>query len=50
MSPAKKLQIATDMYYEARRLKAAAVRQKHPDWLEEQVQGRVKEVFIRAQS
>lgn len=50
MSPAEKLEIAADMYHEARRLKAAAIREKHPDWPEKQVQERVREIFIRAQS
>lgn len=50
MSPAKKLEIAQQLYWSARNLKAAALRQEHPDWSEEQIGEKVKEIFLYAQS
>ncbi|MHB1080602.1 MAG: hypothetical protein ACYC67_14455 [Prosthecobacter sp.] len=46
MTGAEKLRIAFEMYGDARRLKAAQLRQQHTDWSEEQVQQRVKEIFM----
>ncbi len=46
MAGAQKLRVAFQMYWGARRLKAARLRQQHPDWSEEQVQQRVKEIFM----
>lgn len=48
MSPAKKLEIAGRLYWDARRLKAAALRGQHPDWSEEEVQDKVREIFLYA--
>ena len=48
LTGAKKLHAASELYWFARRLKAAAVRQQHPDWTEEQVLNEVKEIFLRA--
>ncbi len=48
MTGAQKLRTAFQMYWSARRLKAARLRQQHPDWTEEQVQQRVKEIFMYA--
>ncbi len=45
MTGAQKLRVAFQMYWGARRLKAARLRQQHPDWSEEQVQQRVKEIL-----
>ena len=46
MTGAQKLRTAFQMYWSARRLKAARLRQQHPDWTEEEVQQRVKEIFM----
>ncbi|OYW75053.1 MAG: hypothetical protein B7Z37_15030 [Verrucomicrobia bacterium 12-59-8] len=48
MTGAQKLRTAFQLYWSARRLKAARLRQQHPDWSEEQVQQRVKEIFMYA--
>lgn len=48
MTGAQKLRTAFQLYWGARRLKAARLRQQHPDWTEEQVQQRVKEIFMNA--
>lgn len=49
MSGEQKLKTAFQLYWGARRLKAARLRQEHPDWSEEQVQARVREIFMYAQ-
>jgi hypothetical protein len=48
MSGAQKLRTAFQLYWGARKLKAARLRQQHPEWTEEQVQLRVKEIFMHA--
>ena len=50
MSGEQKLKTAFHQYWGARRLKAARLRQEHPDWSEEQVQARVREIFMYARS
>jgi len=50
MSGEQKLKTAFQLYWGARRLKAARLRQEHPDWSEEQVQARVREIFMYARS
>lgn len=44
----QKLRTAFDLYWSARRLKAAALRDQHPDWPEEKVQEKVQEIFLHA--
>jgi len=44
----QKLRTAGAMYWSARELKAAGLRSLHPDWSEEQVQRKVKEIFMYA--
>ncbi len=48
MTGAQKLRTAFQMYWGARKLKAARLRQQHPDWTESEVQQRVKEIFRHA--
>ncbi len=48
MTPEKKLQMSMRLYYSARNLKAAWLRQQHSDWSEEQVQKAVTDIFIVA--
>jgi len=48
MTGAQKLRTASQLYWGARKIKAARLRQQHPDWSEEQVQQRVKEIFMHA--
>lgn len=50
MSPGKKLELAMQLYYSARELKAAGLRADHPDWDEKQVQQAVREAFLYARS
>lgn len=46
MTGAQKLRTAFQLYWGARKVKAARLRQQHPEWSEEQVQQRVKEIFM----
>jgi hypothetical protein len=48
MTPEQKLRIAADIYYSARKLKAAALKQQHPEWNEEQIEQKVREIFLYA--
>lgn len=48
MSGAEKLRTASQLYWGARKLKASRLRQQHPDWSEEQVQQKVKNIFMHA--
>jgi len=44
----QKWKTAFALYWGARRLKAAALRQQHPDWTEAEVQEKVKQIFLHA--
>lgn len=46
MTGAQKLRTAFQLYWGARKIKAARLRQQHPEWSEDQVQQRVKEIFM----
>jgi Ca2+-binding EF-hand superfamily protein len=48
MTRAQKLRTAFGLYGSARKVKAARLRQMHPDWTEEQVQEEVKRIFMHA--
>jgi hypothetical protein len=50
MSPARKLEIASEFQAAARRLKAGGLRSLHPGWSEEQIQRNVRELFLYARS
>ncbi len=45
MTGGQKLKLAMRLYWSSRRLKAAGLRQQHPDWTEEQVQREATEIF-----
>lgn len=48
LSGAQKLRTSFGLYWEARRLKAARLRQQYPEWSEEAIEQRVKEIFMHA--
>jgi hypothetical protein len=48
LSGQQKLRTAFAMYWSARALKAAGLRSQFPNWSEEQVQQKVKEIFLHA--
>lgn len=48
LSGEQKLRTAAALYWGARKIKAARLRELHPDWTEEQVQEEVKRIFLHA--
>ncbi len=50
MTPEQKLRLALRLYDSARRLRACALRQQHPDWTEEQISKKVREIFLYART
>jgi len=46
MTPAQKLDVALRLYYSARELKAVGIRSQNPDWTEEKIEERVREIFL----
>jgi hypothetical protein len=50
MAPAQKLALAARFQLGARDLKAAGLRSQHPDWSEEKIRSRVRELFLYAAS
>ena len=50
MSGEKRLHLAEQLYWAARRIKAAGVRSQHPDWHEDRVAAEVSRIFLNAQS
>ena len=46
MTPARRLEVARGLYETAWKLKAAGLRQQHPDWPEEQILAKVRRVFL----
>ena len=50
MTPDQKLKIALSLYYSARQLKAAGLRAQNPDWTEERIQNKLREIFLYART
>jgi len=50
MTPDRKLKIALRLYYSARQLKAAGLRGQNPDWTEEKIQIKLREIFLYART
>ena len=50
MTPEQKLQVAFDLYYSAKELKAAGLKRQHPDWSAERINQVVKEIFLYART
>jgi hypothetical protein len=48
MSGEKRLQIAEQLYWFAREMKAAGLRHQHPDWSEDRINSEVKRLFLHA--
>ena len=46
MLPAQKLTLMTRMYFDARTLKKAGLKMQHPDWTNEQIEVKVREIFL----
>ena len=50
LSPEQKLTQSLRLYYNARELKIASLRKFHPELSEEEIQKKVKEIFLYAKS
>jgi hypothetical protein len=50
LTPGKKLELALNLYFNARELKAAAIRKNYPELSEKEVKEKVKEIFLYAKS
>jgi hypothetical protein len=50
MSPARKVELAFELYDTAKKLKAVGLRAQHPDWSEEQIADKVREIFLYART
>lgn len=50
MSGEKRLLLAEQLYWSARRMKAAWLRSRHPDWQEDRIRAEVTKIFLHARS
>lgn len=50
MTPGERLEMAEQLYWTARELKAAGLRHQHPDWSEEEVAREVTRIFTHART
>jgi hypothetical protein len=50
MTPEQKLRISMRLYWSARKLKAAGLKRQHPDWTEQQIDKKVREIFLYART
>jgi hypothetical protein len=50
MTPGRRLEIAEQLYWSARRMKSAWLKSLHPDWTEQQVEAEVTCIFSHARS
>lgn len=46
MSPARRLEVARELYETAWQIKAAGLRRQHPDWPEELLLAKLRRVFV----
>ena len=50
MTPGRRLEIAEQMYWSARRMKFAWLRTQHPDWTDTEVEAEVTRIFSHAEA
>ncbi len=48
MTPGRKLELAGRLYLASRQLKAQGLRMQHPEWTDEQIEQRERELFLYA--
>lgn len=46
MGPVKRLQLAGKMYHDAKILKRAALKSLNPTWSEQQIEAKLREIFL----
>jgi len=50
MTPEQKLGVSMQLYWCARELKAAGLKRQHPEWTQEQIAQKVREIFLYART
>jgi hypothetical protein len=50
MTPEQKLKLLNNIQVSARKLKAAGLREQHPDWTEEEIRQKIRKIFLYARS
>ena len=50
MTPGRRLEVAEQLYWSARRMKAAWLKSLHPDWTEDRIEAEVTSNFSHAGS
>ena len=50
MTPEQKLRLALKLYHSAWELKGATLRSQYPEWTEEKIKERVREIFLYART
>ena len=50
MAPEQKLNVALRLYYSAKELKEVGLRVQHPDWNEEMIKDKLREIFLYART
>ena len=50
MAAEEKLNIALRLYYSAKELKKVGLRVQHPDWTEEMIEDKLREIFLYART
>ena len=50
MRSERRLALAEQLYWSARKFKAAGLRHQHPDWTENEVEAEVRRIFLHAAS
>jgi hypothetical protein len=50
MTGARRLRLAEQLYWSARKMKAAGLRRQHPDWPEPRVEEELRRIFSHART
>jgi hypothetical protein len=50
MTPERRLALAEQLYWSARRMKTAWLRQQHPEWTEDHLKAEVTKIFLHART
>ncbi len=50
MTGARRLRLAEQLYWSARKMKAAGLRSQHPDWPEQRLSDEVRQIFSHART
>ena len=50
MTGARRLRLAEQLYWSARKMKAAGLRNQHPDWPPQRVEAEVRAIFSHART